>query len=126
MGIQTFTPASPIKSIQRGTTAASGTVTITAINTAKAFIRSASKGSAGTVAATGSIALTPTGGNVGDNISSATGAGDSGFSGTFPNYNGSISGGTTNLTSKVYSAVITNATTITCDGPVEWEVVEYA
>jgi hypothetical protein len=127
MGIQTFTPASPIKSIQRGTTASAGTVTISSINTAKAFIRSASKGSAGTVAATGTIASTSLSGSVsfssGTGLTSGSGQNGS-ISGTVAAT--SISGGTTNLTSKVYSAVITNATTITCDGPVEWEVVEYA
>lgn len=124
MGIQTFTPTSVIKNIQRGTTAASGTVTITAVNMAKATIKSNSKGSAGTVAATGNISLTPSGGN-NSVLNSASGAGQ-GTNETYPNYNGSISGGTTNLTAKVYSAVLTNSTTITCDGPVEWEVVEYA
>lgn len=123
MGIQGLN-SSPIKSVQRGTTAASGNVTITAINTVKAFIRSASKGSAGTVAATGSIALTPSGGN--QYVVNSSGSAGSGSNMTFPNYNGSISGGTTNLTSKVYSATIVNSTTISCDGPVEWEVVEYA
>lgn len=117
-----FAVNSPIKNIQRGTTAASGTVTITAVNMAKATIKSNSKGSAGTVAATGNISLTPSGGNT----ASSGGGGAVDSTGSFPSYNGSISGGTTNLTAKVYSAVLTNSTTITCDGPVEWEVKEYA
>jgi hypothetical protein len=44
---------------------------------------------------------------------------------TIPSLSGTISGGTTNLTTKQYSAVLTSATTLTCDGPVEWQVVEY-
>lgn len=116
---------SVIKSVQRGTTAAAGSITITAINTAKAFVRSSSKGSAGTVAATGSISL-----NAGGTTSFTGGSqGNSNTTGNqvynFPSYSGSITGGTTNLTVQVYSAKIVNSTTLSCDGPVEWEVVEY-
>lgn len=38
---------------------------------------------------------------------------------------GSITGGSTSLTAKQYSAYIVNATTIYADGPVEWQVIEY-
>jgi len=88
----------------------------------KSFILSKSKGSAGYVAARGTIALTPTGGDVtkvsGDmNIVSA--------GGTFPSYSGSISDGTTDLTVKEFSAVLTSTTTVTFDGACEWQVIEF-
>ena len=47
--------SSVVKSMQTGTASSSGTITITAVNTAKAFVYSTSTGSAGTVAASGSI-----------------------------------------------------------------------
>jgi len=47
--------ASEVKSLQTGTASSSGTITITAVNTAKTFVYATSTGSAGTVAASGSI-----------------------------------------------------------------------
>ena len=113
-----------IKGVQSGITAGAGNVTINSVDTTKAVVLSASKGSAGTVAATGNITLTPSGGSVAR-------AGDSSHAGyvrdgSYPTYSGSISGGTTNLTVKVYSARLVNSTKIYCDGPVEWQVIEYA
>jgi len=117
---------SSVKSVQRGVYAgAGGTVTISSVNTSKSVVLSVSKGSSGYVAARGtvSMSLTPSGGEV-----SARGSGsDYVIAGSFPDYSGSgsISGGTTDLTTKQFSAILTNATTLTCDGPVEWQVVEY-
>ena len=110
-----------IKGVQSGVTAGAGNVTINSVDTTKAVVLSASKGSAGTVAATGSITLTPSGGDVTrlEGHSQYVGIG------SFPRYSGSISGGTTNLTVKVYSARLVNSTRIYCDGPVEWQVIEY-
>lgn len=114
---------SMIKSIQRGTTVGAGAVTITSVNTAKAFIVTASKGSTGTVAASGNISLSPSGG---DNAGvGGVGSIRNVYTGGFPSYSGSISGGTTDLTTKEYSAVLTNSTTITADGPVERQVIEF-
>jgi len=118
---------SSVKSVQRGVYAgAGGTVTISSVNTSKSVVLSVSKGSSGYVAARGtvSMSLTPSGGAV-----SARGGGSTNYPdvGSFPNYSGSgsISGGTTDLTTKQFSAILTNATTLTCDGPVEWQVIEY-
>lgn len=47
-----------IGKVQRGVTTAAGIVIIAPVNMDKAFVISASKGSAGTVAATGTIAAT--------------------------------------------------------------------
>jgi hypothetical protein len=111
-----------IKGVQSGITAGAGNVTINSVDTTKAVVLSASKGSAGTVAATGNITLTPSGGSVASPGDPYQYVG----SGSFPTYSGSMSGGTTNLTVKVYSAKLVNPTTIYCDGPVEWQVIEYA
>ena len=84
----------------------------------------------GTVAATGSLSgsasLSP---SLAGNSMSNTGWCSNGGNGVnvFPNYSGSISGtlsgGTTALTTKQYSGVLANATTLTFDGPCEWQVV---
>lgn len=56
MGIATFpSVSSPIKSIQRGTAASAGNISITAVDTTKTVCNSFSTGSAGSVAATGTI-----------------------------------------------------------------------
>ena len=118
-----------IKSIQSGVYSGSGgTITITAVDTAKSVISTVSKSSAGTVAATGTSSgtLSPS-----THITTAGGYYSSNFdyqkSNWTVNYSGnrSLSGGTTSLTTKQYSAVITNSTTITADGPCEWQVIEY-
>jgi hypothetical protein len=63
MGIASF-PASSggltsaIKSIQRGTAAAEGNITITAVDTTKTMVNSFSTSSAGSVAASGTVAST--------------------------------------------------------------------
>ena len=120
-----------IKSIQRGVyTGAGGTITISSVDITKAIISTVSKSSAGTVAATGNITgtLSDSGGTpiqagstFGNDKSTYYGA-------SFPHYSGTraLSAGTTSLITKQYSAVITNATTITADGPCEWQVVEYS
>jgi hypothetical protein len=56
MGVAIYpNTASVIKSLQTGTAASAGTITISAVNTAKTVVHSISTGSAGTVAASGSI-----------------------------------------------------------------------
>jgi|GEM_PF-6642985 len=114
-----------VKRIQSGITAAAGNVTINAVDTTKTMVLSASKGSAGYVAARGTITGTI-------NPVMYTSVGETGTSyaisggttnGTITN--GSISEGTTDLTVKIYSARLVNSTTIYCDGPVEWQVIEF-
>jgi hypothetical protein len=111
-----------IKSIQRGVTVSASTITINEVNPNKTVVLSKSKGSAGYVAATGNISLTPSGGKT----TFFEEYGPSGLvSGSFPSYSGSISGGSTNLTVKEFSAKLVNSTSLSCDGPVEWQVVEF-
>jgi hypothetical protein len=126
MAYSTFPATSSIiKSVQRGSTASAGNVTISQINTAKSFINSFSTSSTGSIGTNSSTSgtLTPSGGNVSVSSPSFNPAG-----GSFPNYVGtrSYSGGSTSLTSASFGAYIANATTITTTGACRWEVVEYA
>jgi hypothetical protein len=108
-----------VKRIQSGTALAAGTITITAVTVAKSFVISVSKGSDGFVAARGSISLAQTSGT-------PIGGGGTAFQGgPYPNFSGSITGGTTDLTVKQYSAKLTSSTQLTVDGPCEWQVVEH-
>lgn len=115
--------SSAIKSIQRGTTASSGAITISSVNTLKSFVTSFSTGSAGTVATNSSESgtLTPSGGSVATASNGAMGGG------SFPNFIGtrSLSGGSTSLTSAEYGVSLTNSTTLTATGACRWQVVEY-
>lgn len=89
----------------------------------KAIVLSVSKGSSGYVAARGNVSLTPSPAYFGGSNGSPTGNSDysRGVS-----YSGSITGGTTDLTVKEYSARLTSPTTLVCDGPVEWQVIEFS
>lgn len=115
--------SSIIKSIQRGSAASSGSITISSVNTSKAFVNSFSTGSAGTVAINNSESgtLNPSGGSVG------TGGNGAGGGGSFPNFIGtrSLSGGSTSLISASYGVTLTNSTTLTATGACRWEVIEY-
>lgn len=109
--------------VQRGVTAGSGNITISAVDMNKTVVFSKSKGSAGYVAARGDIA-----GNVTDThwgITSSYASAPRNDNKNDSSLSATISGGATNLTVKEYSARLTSATTIACDGPVEWQVVEY-
>jgi len=125
MGLTTF-PAttSLIKSVQRGSTASAGSVTISSVNITKAFIRSFSNASAGSIGTNSSTSgtLSPSGGNVSVSSPSFNPSG-----GSFPTYIGTrtFSGGSTSLVSASYGAFLANSTTVTTDGACFWEVVEY-
>lgn len=145
---------SPIKSIQRGVTTAATTITVDAVNMNKAFLYSVSKNSAGTVRTTGGSISTSGNVTSAYSSQNATrvkiGGGysdtyryrqngmqvyhnDSGYgsesdapipaivsqSGNF------YPSGTTNLTTKQFSARLTSETTLECDGAVEWQLIEY-
>ena len=128
MGITVFPTVSGggIKTVQRGQAVSSGSITITAIDTNKAYIMSYSEGSAGSVAASGNETgtLSPGGGSTRTNQTSGQNTG----AGSFPSYSGtrSFTGGTTSLTSALYGAYISNSTTIIATGACRWEVVEFA
>jgi len=140
-----------VESVQRGVQASAGTVTISSVDTAKSIVLSVSKGSDGFVAARGTLDSGSISGSTSGTLSAtSTTADGSGATfrtpftpdfdsctALFPNYSGTrtltataasrtLSSGTTDLTTKQYSAVLTNSTTLTCDGPVEWQVIEYS
>ena len=125
-----------VKSVQRGVTSAAGNVTISAVNMAKTLVVSSSKGSTGYVASRGTFSGSTTGQLSGTvsyqagKTSSASGYDPGNLTGNVSiggtrTLTGSLSGGTTDLTTRQYSARLTAATTVYCDGPVEWQVVEY-
>ena len=120
MSLFTQFTASAVKSVQSGVTVAAGTVVISSVNTSKSFVISVSKGSAGFVAARGTVTLSPSGG-----ATTANGGSSQNQDGSFPTYSGPITGGTTDLTTAQYSARLTSSTQLTVDGPVEWQVIEF-
>lgn len=117
--------SSPIKSIQRGTASSAGTITISAVNISKSFVKTVANGSSGTAAASGTSSgtYTPTGGNV----SSSGGSGFITSSGSFPTYSGtrSFTWATTDLTSARYGGYLSNSTSLVVNGACLWEVIEY-
>ena len=122
---ETILATGAVHTVQRGVAAGSGTITINPVNMNKAVVISRSKGSAGSVAANGSISLSPSLNGVGIVNGGSPALASNSSSDSWPGYSGSLSGGTTNLTVKEYSAVLTNSTTVTVDGPCEWQVINY-
>jgi hypothetical protein len=125
MSYSTFPASSSIiKSIQRGSSASAGNVTISSVNVSKSFINSFSNGSAGSIATNSSTngTYTPQGGNFGQYSQSYNPG-----SGSWPNLVGtrSFSGGSTSLNASSYGAYIIDSTTIALTGACRWEVVEY-
>jgi uncharacterized protein (UPF0333 family) len=145
---------SPIKSIQRGVTTAATTITVDAVNMNKAVVMSVSKSSEGQVRASGYIntsgnitsvmAFTSSttyypyrlgggrpNGNESTNPSNlnyfyGNGSGKDAPMPAVINQSGNMTpSGTTNLTTKQYSARLTSETTLECDGAVEWQLIEY-
>lgn len=133
-----------VKSVQRGVTTAAGTITIGEVNVGKSVLFSVSKGSAGTVAASGTVNMSKATASLkttpllsgsasfGDEYIRTSTSGNNNstgvawtVSGDIAAHTGTLSGGETDLTAKAYSAVLVDSKTIKCDGPVEWQLVEY-
>ena len=115
---------SMVKSVQRGTAAGPGTVTISPVDPTKTEVNSYSRGSAGAAASASAVAGisktgggTPAQGGEGGRVNSTV---------SWPTWSGTLTGGTTDLTVKEYGAVLTNSNTLTVSGACEWEVFEYA
>lgn len=104
--------------VQRGITSGASTVVINKVDMDKTIVLSVSKGSAGYVAARGDIT-----GKINVDYGNNGGA----IAGSYKSLsmNASLGGGTTDLTVKEYSARLTSPTTLVCDGPVEWQVIEF-
>lgn len=141
---------SAIRSIQRGSAASAGNITITSVTTSKTIVNSFATSFSGTVAASASI--NAANGNTGavSTSSSSVNIGPFALSGTATRYgsnpggnttntgtinamnvNGSsvtlnstsLTGGTTNLAAS--GAYLTDATTLTTTGACRYEVIEY-
>ncbi len=152
MGLSVFPAAAGggIKLVQRGEAVASGNVTITAVDTAKAFVNIFGTASSGTVSA--SFGLNSQNFNLlgsnfavgsGDNFNmgstgpvnrTSTESGNSltvGNSQAFFNKTtainaANVNGGTNNLVSAVVQGFLASSTTLTVSGACRWEVVEFA
>jgi hypothetical protein len=126
MGIATLPAAAGggIKTVQRGLAAAAGSVTISAVNTTKAFVTIYGTESAGAVAASGTVAAmngNHTAGTFG-NITDGNARAGSNWSGNSM----AISGGSNTLVSAVVQGYLSNSTTLEVSGACRWEVVEFA
>lgn len=117
-----------VKSVQRGTTSGAQTVMINAVNMEKSFVISTSKGSAGYVAARGNITGTLTGKNfkryVRGIMSDSYDPDEENYAPTMSGTR-TLGGGSTDLTTKQYSAQLISSTQLQCDGAVEWQVIEF-
>ena len=113
MGISVFPAAGGggIKSVQRGSAAGSGNVTITAVDIAKSFVTVFGTASSGTVAASGSQTFRAGGNNANH------------WSGSDAAYN--ITGGTNNLVAAIVQGYLSDSTTLVVSGACRWEVVEF-
>ena len=153
MGIATFPAAASgaVKSLQRGTAASAGNITITAVDLTKTLVNSFSTSSAGYVQATGSInAANGTGSGFSGNTQYGTGISNYSSSNRYSsaygfitggatmtinaaNYNAhniglnatSLTGGSTALTSASYGAYLSTSTNLVVTGPCQYEVVEF-
>ncbi|MGS0763702.1 hypothetical protein [Syntrophomonas curvata] len=125
-----LTSIGAVKSIQRGVAASAGTITISEVNINKTVVFSKSKGSAGTVATNSTIpqhkvlgVTTSENGLPWTNVYF-----DSSCNSNYVtplSASVTLTGGSTNLIVKEYSAKLVSSTQISCDGPVEWQVVEF-
>jgi hypothetical protein len=150
MAINTFPAvASPVKSVQRGSAAGAGTVTITAIDISKSMVHVFGTASSGTVSASFSLnssSLTMVG--TGKHFNFITNFGY----GSGPSYPGvspvsqtanpsagdfqfwtvpatmnamGVTGGSTNLIAGVVQGYLSGSTSLVVSGACRWEVVEY-
>ena len=118
-----------IKLVQRGNAASAGNITITGVDTTKAFVTFVSQGAAGTVATNSASTgtLSPTNGMIVNNYGNAN-AGGADTVGGFPTLSGTrtLSGGTMDATTKQMGVYLSNSTTLVATGACRWEVVEFA
>jgi hypothetical protein len=111
-----------IKSVQRGSAASAGTVTITAVDINKAFVNVFGTTSSGTVEIRGVIGSQSHNANSGISGSNNTPGPSSGSSSVGAS---SISSGTNNLVSGIVQGYLSNSTSLVVSGACRWEVVEF-
>ena len=109
-----------IKSVQRGSAGAAGTVAISAVNVSKSFVTILGTTSTGAVAATGNYS-----GSVGMPPSPGPSNCTAGQSGNSTSHSGSFSAGTTTLVTAVVQGYLSDSTSLVVSGACRWEVVEF-
>ena len=150
MAINTYPAvASPVKSVQRGSAAGAGTVTITAIDISKSFVNVQGTVGSGTVSASfnmsmnaGNVLLVgarpgsanPYGQGFRPNTSSSLtasytggGMGNAAWQQTVAvnSGNASVGAGSNNLIAGQIQGYLSNSTSLVVSGACRWEVVEY-
>jgi len=113
-----------IKLVQRGQAVSSGNITITAVNTTKTFVRSFSEGASGTVATNsvrGSHTTSVLFGGAGSGLLQENQSRS--VSASVPSV--TLSGGTTDATTKQMGVYLSDSTTLVATGACRWEVVEF-
>ena len=120
-----------IKLVQRGTAASAGNITITGVDTTKAFVTFVSQGASGTVATNSNLGLVGPSPEIGgfgkakpsgaSDVSSNTTNGERAWS-----ISAGMSGGTMDATTKQMGVYLSNSTTLVATGACRWEVVEFA
>ena len=124
--------SSVVSTVQRGTAATSGNITISAVNTAKTIVNSFSTAAAGSVAGSGTLSAATGSASLVANINgvyarygtvgtSTLNYGDRSISLNTTNF----SGGSTNLTSAVFGVYLSNSTTLVATVACRYEVIEY-
>lgn len=123
-----WTTRNIIKSIQRGVTASAATVNINEVNPLRTIVLSVSKGSSGYVAARGD-AIGKLSGTARYASAERTAyyESDNGYNSYTLDLSGThtLSGGSTDLTTKQFSAQLISSKQLKCDGPVEWQLIEF-
>lgn len=151
MAINTYPAvASPVKSVQRGSAAGAGTVTITSVDINKSFVNIQGTTSSGTVSASfnmsmnaGNTTMVGIGRVAGTSIYNQTwsptnssvlavnakggGYNNAAFtlSQAVNSGNASVGAGSTNLVAAVVQGYLSNSTSLVVSGACRWEVVEY-
>ena len=125
MGSQVYPAAASggIKSVQRGTAASSGSVTITSVNTSKAFVNIFGSNSSGAVAATGTLLTSGSFGLGAPYGGGGNGRGGATASPVMPDR--TFSGGTNTLVSAVVQGYLQDSVTLVVSGACRYEVIEF-
>lgn len=148
MAINTYPAiASPVKSVQRGSAAGAGTVTITSVDTSKSFVSIQGTIGSGTVSASFNMSMNagsmtmeapagfasnfgewwnPTGGSTsGGSSTGRPGSWNWSKALTVNSGNASVGAGSNNLIAGQVQGYLSGATSLVVSGACRWEVVEY-
>jgi hypothetical protein len=124
--------SSVVSTVQRGTAATSGNITISSVNTAKTIVNSFSTAASGSVAGSGTLSAATGNASLVDTINgvyarygtvgtATLNYGDRGIALNTTNF----SGGSTNIVTAVFGVYLSNATTLVATGACRYEVIEY-